>query len=328
VSQAHTSPKTKPVYAFIGADPFLQSESLSALNDSLGTDFQHVEFDGEKAELSDVLDELRSFAMFGSGKLVVIREADAFISRFREPLENYLQATSDSGVLVLRVNSLPSNQRIYKLIQKVGVIEKLQPPKFAELPRWIIAQARKVHSVGVDQDAALLLAELIGDDLGRLDNEIGKLALQCEKNHIRLTDVRQGVAFQREQQMWDMTNELAAGRSDQAVRRWRQMLQMDSSVEYRAVTWLGMWLEKAQQAIAMRASGMNTFAIAGALKIWPREMQDPFMRTAERLRAVGLEHALDLLVQVDHQSKTGIGSAAGNVERFLLTMGHLLQLSK
>ena len=68
--------------------------------------------------------------------------------------------------------------------------------------------------------------------------------------------------------------------------------------------------------------------IAGALKIWPREMQEPFMRTAERLRAVGLEHALDLLVQVDHQSKTGIGSAAGNVERFLLTVGHLLQSSK
>ena len=165
MSQTRTSLKTKPVYAFIGADPFLQSESLSALNDSLGSNLQHMEFDGEKAELSNILDELRSFAMFGSGKLVVIREADAFISRFRESLENYLQAPSDSGVLVLRVNSLPSNQRIYKLIQKVGVIEKLQPPKAADLPRWIIAQARRLHNVGVDPDAAQLLAELIGDDL-------------------------------------------------------------------------------------------------------------------------------------------------------------------
>jgi DNA polymerase-3 subunit delta len=214
VSQIGASSKIKPVYALVGADPFLQSESLTALNDSLGADFQQMQFDGEKAELSDVLDELRSFAMFGSAKMVVIREADAFISRFRESLENYLQAPSDSGVLVLRVNSLPSNQRIYKLIQKVGVIEKLQPPKLPELPRWIIAQARRVHNIGVDQGAAQLLAELIGDDLGRLDNEIGKLALQCEKNQIRLADVRQGVAFQREQQMWDMTNELAAGRCD------------------------------------------------------------------------------------------------------------------
>jgi DNA polymerase III delta subunit len=328
VADSKAASKIKPVYALIGDDPFLQSQSLAALLESLPADIQQRDFEGEKVELSDVLDELRSFAMFGSGKLVVIREADAFISRFREQLENYLQSPSDSGVLVLRVNSLPSNQRIYKQIQKVGAIEKLEPPKASDLPRWIIAQAKREQNVAVDLDAAQLLAELIGNDLGRLDNEIAKLALQCGGNQIRLADVRQGVAFQREQQMWDMTNELAAGHADQAVRRWRQMLQLDSSVEFRAVTWLGMWLEKSVSAIRMRASGMNAFAIAGALKIWPREMQEPFFRTAERLRTVGMQRALDLLVEVDHQSKSGVGSAAGNVERFLLTMGHLLQSSK
>jgi DNA polymerase III delta subunit len=314
----------KPVYALIGADAYLQVTRLSQLLDSFPSDSQRIDIDGEKAELSEVLDELRSFAMFGGWKLVVVRSADAFITRFREPLENYLAAPSTSATLLLRVTTLPANQRIYKLIQKVGVIEKCEPPKAAELPRWIISHAKAAHQLLVNPDAAQLLAELIGDDLGRLDNELAKLALQSDTNKLEISDVRQGVAFQREQEMWDMTNEIAAGHPDKAVRRWRQLVQLDSSSEFRAVTWLGMWLEKVQQAVQLRKKGMNGFTIASTLKIWPRELQEPFIKTAEMLGQDGVARAVDLLVEIDHQSKSGVGNAADNVERFLLQIGDSL----
>jgi DNA polymerase-3 subunit delta len=262
--------------------------------------------------------------MFGGGKLVVLRSADAFITRFRESLENYLAAPSSSGTLVLRLSSLPSNQRVYKLIQKIGVIEKCDPPKASDLPRWITTHAKSAHEVAVSPDAAQLLADFIGEDLGRLDSELAKLALQSDSGKIDRADVEHGVAFQREQEMWDMTNQIAAGRADAALRRWRQLVQLDPSAEFRAVTWLGMWLEKAHQAILMRRKGMNPFSIAAALKIWPRELQDPFIRTAEKLGERGVARAVDLLVEIDYQSKTGIGDPADNVERFLLTVGNAI----
>jgi DNA polymerase III delta subunit len=71
----------------------------------------------------------------------------------------------------------------------------------------------------------------------------------------------------------------------------------------------------------MRRKGMNGFAIASALKIWPRERVDPFLKTAEKLGENGVARAVDLLVEIDYQSKTGVGGAAENVERFLLTVG-------
>ena len=46
-------------------------------------DVQRTDFDGETAQLAEMLDELRSFAMFGGGKLVTVRNADAFLTRFR-----------------------------------------------------------------------------------------------------------------------------------------------------------------------------------------------------------------------------------------------------
>jgi DNA polymerase III subunit delta len=321
VAKAASPSQAKPVYALVGADPYLQTERLAAILASLPPDLQRIDLDGDKASLADVLDELRSFAMFGGGKLVVVRDADVFVSRFREQVEHYLESPSTSGTLVLRLASLPSNQRVYKLIQKVGSIEKIESLKAADLPRWIVSHAKSAHQVTVMPDAAQALAGLIGDDLGRLDNELAKLALQSDTGRVDVKDVQQGVAFQREQEMWDMTNQIASGETDEALRRWRHLVQMDSSAEFRAVTWLGMWLERVRQAIAMRRKGMNAFAIGSALKIWPRDLQEPFVKTAERLGEAGVARALDLLVEIDHQSKSGVGDAAENVERFLLTVG-------
>src|SRR5689334_12350424 len=101
----------KPVIALIGEDSFLQLEKLNELIGKLPKDTQRFDIDGERAELADVLDELRSFAMFGGSKLVVVRNGDEFIKRFREQLEGYLEETSSSATLVLRLNSLPKTQR-------------------------------------------------------------------------------------------------------------------------------------------------------------------------------------------------------------------------
>src|SRR5437763_10804187 len=101
---------TKPVYALVGDDSFSQLQKLQQILGEIPRDAQRVDVDGERGELAEVLDELRSFAMFGGSKLVVVRSADAFVTRFREQLEDYLQSPSSSSTLVLRLNSLPANQ--------------------------------------------------------------------------------------------------------------------------------------------------------------------------------------------------------------------------
>jgi DNA polymerase III delta subunit len=311
----------KPVYALVGSDPFLQLEKLREILRLMPRDVQRVEVEGERAELAEVLDELRSFAMFGGAKLVVVRDADEFLGRYREQLEGYCARPSDSGTLVLRLASLPKNQRIYKAIDKLGGVEPCDPPK--DLATWSADRARSAHKITLAPEAARLLADLVGEDLGRIDNELAKLAIEHDgaKTPVRPEQVASSVAFQREQEMWDMTNELAAGEASAALRRWRQLVQLDTSAEFRAVTWLGMWLENVRKALALKRKGLGSFAICQQLRIWPREMQDPFLKTACQLGDRGAAAALDLLAEIDHQSKTGVGDAATNVERFILQVG-------
>lgn len=315
----------KPVYALVGTEAFAQLQKLREILTILPPDAQRVDLDGERAELSEVFDELRSFAMFGSGKVVILRNADAFLTRFREQLEEYVAQPSDSATLVLRLESLPSNQRIYKAIAKVGAIEKCEAPK--DVPGWVIQHAREAQKIAISADAAKLLVDLVGPDLGRLDTELAKLALAADGKQITPDHVSGAVAFGRERQMWDMTNELACGRPAEALLRWRQLIQIDSSTEFRAVTWLGMWLENVRKAIAMKRKGMQPFAIAQQLRIWPREIQGPFLQTAEALGEAGAARATDLLAEVDLRSKTGIGDAVSNVERFILEIGRIQRMS-
>ena len=309
----------KPVYALVGADSFLQLQKQREILAELPPDAQRADLDGERAELAEVLDELRSFAMFGGGKVVVVRNADAFLTRFRSQLEDYVAAPSDSATLILRFDSLPANQRIYKAIAKTGQIENCTPPK--DLARWVVQHAKSAQGVTIAPDAAALLVELVGDDTGRLDTELAKLALSADSGKIEARHVSGGVAFQRERQMWDMTNELACGRTAEALRKWRQLVQLDNSAEFRAVTWLGMWLENVRKAIALKRKGMQAPAIAQQLRIWPRDIQGPFFQTADALGEGGAARATDLLADVDLRSKSGLGDAASNVERFILEIG-------
>lgn len=300
----------KPVHALVGADAYLQTQKLSAILRELPKDTQRIDVEGETAELADVLDELRSFAMFGGGKVLVVRNADAFISRFREQMENYMAAPADSATLVLRMASLPKNQRIYKLIQKVGQIEECEPPK--DLSRWIISQAKSVHRLEVPMDVAKQIEDLIGGDMGRLDNELAKLALQVDEGKVTPEDVAKSTSFQREQEIKEMTGELAIGRQVDALRRWRQLMQSDPSAEFRAVTWIGMWLEDVRTILATGSAGQMAWKYKNNL--------DQFIRTAKAMGKTGHKAAIDLLADIDRQSKSGVGDAETNVERFILSL--------
>ena len=312
----------KPVYALVGNDGFLQLQELAKLAILLGKEAQRADFDGESALLADVLDELRCYSMFGGGcaKLVVVRNADDFVSRYREQLEDYVAQPSDSGTLVLRLGSLPANHKIYKLIEKAGQVIKCEPPGEAGLARWAIEHAKSAHRVTLAPDAAKLLVELVGADLGRLDTEIAKLAINADASSGKITvdTVNANVSFTREREMKELANAMAGGNITEAMRRWRELLQTDPSAEFRAVTWLGMWLEDVRLLLAV---GPNSPAV-GRMK-WKFKEPGSWNRFVVACKSMGEEgyaRALDLLTEIDKQSKSGVGDAAENVERFILAM--------
>ena len=308
-----------PVVAVAGGEPFLQRQAVDAILQAAGADAQRADVDGATAEPAEVFDELRSMAMFGGRRVVVVRDAEQFVQRHRQTLEVFLADPAAGGnVLVLRCASLPKNQKVYKLIDKVGRVENVEPPKANALPRWLQERAKQAHGITLDPAAANLLADLIGGDLGSLDNELGKLALQVGDDGRATADmIAGGVAFRREQEMYRLTDALTRGDAGGALTIWRQLLSTDDAAEFKAVTWLAIWLERAGEALRLSQKGRRPFDIAKELRVWPADNVRPLLESAERLGEHGLREATDRLAELDYRAKTGLGDARRSAERFI-----------
>lgn len=189
-------------------------------------DFSFTELSGETATLRDVRDELSTLAMFGSGRrLVVVDEADSFVSRHRSELEDLVARPPASAVLVLAVGSLPSNTRLYKLAvaQALAVECKCPPP--ARLQKWLVQWARQRHGAKLEPAAAESLRETCEPELGLLDQELAKLALLAGSDGAITPElVRDAVGGWRGKTTWDMLDAAVAGDAREALTQLDHLL--------------------------------------------------------------------------------------------------------
>jgi DNA polymerase-3 subunit delta len=207
----------RPVCVVFGDDPFLKRQALARLRKDVlpsgDADFSLTVFEGRAAELGEVLEELATVAMFGGGKrLVLVEEADDFVTRYRPELEHYVARPKSTGVLVLEVKSWPANTRLYKAVAKEGLCVNCTSPPPGRLTRWLVSWAERVHGVRLTPSTAGILMEMIGRDLGLLDQELAKLALTTGPGG-RITPemVTRSVGSWRAKTTWEMLDAALAG---------------------------------------------------------------------------------------------------------------------
>jgi DNA polymerase III subunit delta len=133
-----------------------------------------VTFDAD-TELSAVLDELRTLPFLAPHRVVILHEAEAFITAHRQALENYLDKPAEHGTLILGAGSFPKNTRLAKKVPQVGGrIVDCSSPSGADLMRWI-RDAAGERDMKLKPEAVTLLAEFVGEDLATLSRELDKL---------------------------------------------------------------------------------------------------------------------------------------------------------
>jgi len=87
-----SSDNPSPVYAVVGSDATLRRDALGEIIKGLSAHEGQIEptlIDGNDAELSGVLDDLRTPSLLGDRRVVIVDDADAFISSHRQVLERY-----------------------------------------------------------------------------------------------------------------------------------------------------------------------------------------------------------------------------------------------
>ena len=208
------SPAVPGVVVLAGGQPHLKSTVLNWLRTAVLQDDESglTRFAGKDADLQTVWDELRTVSMWGDRRMAVVDAADEFVTRHRAGLEKYAAAPAKKAVLVLDVKSWPKTTRLAKQVAQTGLDIECTELKGIALTRWLEETARDVHEAKLNRDAAALLIELIGDELGLLDQELSKLASYVgQGGAITAEAVRTMVGGWRTETTWAMTDAVRDG---------------------------------------------------------------------------------------------------------------------
>jgi DNA polymerase-3 subunit delta len=207
----------RPVYAIYGDDSYLIRESIRAVGFALFPDDDERDsgisrFPGPTSSLASVLDEVSTLPFFSRRRLVIVDDADPFVSKYRRDLENYVAHPSDSGTLVLQVKQWTATTKLAALVENVGASINCASPRERELVSWLTQLARARHDAQLSADAARLLIELVGAEAGILAAEVEKLAVYAgESGKIERADIVKMVGAGRAETIWNTLDAATTG---------------------------------------------------------------------------------------------------------------------
>lgn len=172
-------PQRHPVYAVSGDEDFLKRLARERIiANTLGDadpSFAVSVYAGDKLDFSTVRNELDTLPFLAPCRVVVVENADPFVTEHRPALEQYVAKPSSVGVLVLDAKAFPETTKLAKTLPDTAKVSCKAPPPY-RLPAWCVDWARSRHNKKLAGDAAELLVELVGPAMGLLDQELGKLA--------------------------------------------------------------------------------------------------------------------------------------------------------
>lgn len=308
------------VYVVSGAESFLRSAALEDIRRSVtqspAGEVQVTRLEGDQAALADVLDEVRTFSLLGGLRLVIVDEADGFITRYRQPLERYCAAPSSTGVLVLVCDTFDKRTRLYKILSGAGGAIECTPLKGRATEAWIARRAHGCYGKTLAPDAAAMLHELIGDSLGELDGELDKLSTYVgPRPAISREDIDLLVGDHRERNVFALLDAMVDGQTAAALKRWQQVLATDRAAEGRSIAGLAWGVRQLLDARRAYEAGTPVRDIAQRIR------SDP-VRLRQRLDAVtarGLERRLADLLAADVAVKTGGTDVDSAVQKWIIT---------
>ncbi|NGX57596.1 MAG: hypothetical protein K940chlam3_00489 [Chlamydiae bacterium] len=166
-----------PVYLILAKDYISSKKAIEPLQKSSDFGVKTLETDSVNAD--QLAAELQSFSLFEQNRLLILSRIHKGNDPIRRVLLDYLERPNEQLVLVLTGESLAANTKLYKAIEKVGVILNLSAAskpweKQREMEDWLVKQS---HSEGkpMEPRAAKSLIQHLGTDASSLEQELEKL---------------------------------------------------------------------------------------------------------------------------------------------------------
>jgi DNA polymerase III subunit delta len=331
------SPALAPCTVLHGAEAFLARLVLREIGNRATLDGFSSRYDGPSTDWRDLRDELRTASLFDTGsRVIVVDRADDFISKYRAELEAYAANPANTSKLILVARSLPANTRLAKIIAESGLQIVCELPEKGtkrktvdqgKVVDWLVRYARKTHSLSIDKGVMQAIFEIVGDNLGLIDQELAKLAVYVEggtpatKKH-----VDEIVGGWRARTTWDLMDAITERKPAEALTQLARLLVGGEQPQmiFGALSWWFRRFAVATQHVEWqerqgKKANLEEALLAGGFRKFPPE---PFQAAQAQLRRLGRSRAQRLfrdLLSIDLRLK-GSHAAPDRARRLLETL--------
>ena len=169
----------KPIYFLMGEEPYYIDKISEFIEDNVLTEeekgFNQMVLYGRDVAIEEISDNAKRFPMMSERQVVIVKEAQD-LSRTIEKLVSYVENPQPSTVLVIcyKYKTIDKRKKLYKAIQKSGLVYESKKLYENQVADWItrVLSGKKYQ---IESKAALMLVEFLGNDLSKINNELGKL---------------------------------------------------------------------------------------------------------------------------------------------------------
>ena len=209
-----------PVYLVRGDDAVLTGDAVRQLvTELVGNDdpaFAVEELAGDDYEIAAVVEAAQTPPFFGDRRVVVARAVGRFSAQDVPPLLSYLADPLPTTALVLVGGGGQIGRGLLDAVKKSGhVVDAGAPSGGKARQSWLTAQL-KAAPVDLDAEAAALVADHLGEDVGRLPSLLELLtAAYGEGGRVSEAEVAPFLGEAGGVAPWDLTD--AIDRGDTAV---------------------------------------------------------------------------------------------------------------
>ncbi len=310
--------KYAPVYFLHGEEAyyidaitdFIEQNVLSPSERS----FNQVVFYGRDTDMMSLLGQANRFPMMADKQVVIVKElqqmSDWNKAAATERLLKYLERPSPSTILVLnfKYKSLAKNTKIYKALEKSGVVVESKKLYDNQVAPWV-SNYLKAKKYSIKPDALQLLVEAVGADLAKMHQELDKLLLsQNPAEPINALTIEKNVGISRDFNVFEFQKALAernALKIEQIIRYWAANPKKQPLIPTLAL----LFSFFAKVLIAYQQKDRSDTGLSNALKVSPYVLKD-YRKMMENYSLSSLVQAIELLRQADLQSKGIIAGGA------------------
>lgn len=204
------SGKYRPIYFLMGDEPYFIDQITNYIAQNAlpkeQRDFNQIIMYGKDVTLAHIDNTARRFPMMSERMVVIVKEAQN-IKSF-DNLAFYAEKPLDSTVLVInyKFKKLDKRKKVYKAIDKTGIIFESKKLYENQVPDWInkyLAQKK----FDIEPSATRLLLEHLGTNLEKIANELDKLLISFKSgSKITPTDIEENIGISKDYNIFELQN--------------------------------------------------------------------------------------------------------------------------